>query len=81
MVQGPKAGDTVILLNVPAGLLDGLPQADQQAIIAVVGKPVLLVGYDEDGRAELEFDEGSVPYEHRQTIWVAPEYIRASLGP
>ena len=24
----------------------------------IVGKPVLLVGYDEDGRAELHFDDG-----------------------
>jgi hypothetical protein len=53
--------------------VDGLPEEDQRAITAMVGKPVTLVGYDEDGRAELEFDypvDGSTHY-----IWVAPEFM------
>lgn len=45
------------LKAVPPKLLNGLPQKDQRAITAMVGKAVLLVGYDEDGRAELEFDD------------------------
>jgi hypothetical protein len=42
----------------------------------MVGKPVMLTGYDEDGRAELEFDD---PFtgdsSHTHSIWVAPEFI------
>jgi hypothetical protein len=52
-----KIGTKVILTELPAGLLDGLPFDDQQAIKVVVGKPVLLAGYDESGRAELEFTD------------------------
>jgi len=59
--------------------LDGLPQQDQNAIVAIVGKPVLLVGYDEVGRAELHFDD---PFDvrtdessHTHSIWVDSEFI------
>jgi hypothetical protein len=53
----PKPGDRVILKECPAGLLDDLPAADQQAISAIIGKPVRLNEYDVDGRAELEFTD------------------------
>ena len=53
----PKPGDRVILTECPAGLLDDLPAADQQAISAIIGKPVRLNEYDVDGRAELEFTD------------------------
>ena len=76
----PKPGETVVLTTVPPGLLDGLPQEDQNAINAILGKPVLLVGYDEDGRAELSFDD---PFDvrtdvssHTHNIWVPPASIR-----
>jgi hypothetical protein len=59
--------------------LDSLPQEDQDAIVAIVGKPVFLVGYDEDGRAELHFDNPfdrrSGDYSHTHSIWVAPQFI------
>jgi hypothetical protein len=59
--------------------LDGLPQEDQNAIIAMIGKPVLLVSYHEDGRAELHFDDPfdvrTDDYSHSHSIWVAPEFI------
>ena len=65
--------------TVPSGLLEGLPQEDQNAIVAIAGKPVLLVGYDEDGRAELQFDD---PFDvqsdrdsHTHTVWVASKFI------
>jgi len=75
----PLAGEQVVLLALPPGLLDELPEENQRAIIAMVGKSVTLTGYDEDGRAALSF----VPPLHhfpdgRQrhaTIWVAPECI------
>jgi hypothetical protein len=69
----------VLLKSIPPGLLDGLPQEDQNAIVAIVGKPVLLVEYDEDGRAELHFDDPfdgrADGYSHTHSIWVAPEFI------
>ena len=54
-------GDKVLLKRVPPGLLDDLPQEDQKAIHDMVGKPVIFLGYDDSGRAELEFtDEDGV---------------------
>jgi hypothetical protein len=69
----PKPGDSVVLTVVPPGLLEGLPREDQTAIVEVVGKQVLLVGYEEDGRAELEFTDkhGTIHY-----IFVNPIFIR-----
>ena len=68
-----------MLKSIPPGLLDGLPQEDQNAIVAIVGKPVLLVEYDEDGRAELHFDDPfdgrADGYSHTHSIWVFPEFI------
>jgi len=53
----PLPGEMVVLTRIPPGLLDGLPQEDQNAIVAIIGKPVMLVEFDEDGRAELHFDD------------------------
>jgi hypothetical protein len=75
----PSPGETVVLTSIPPGLLDGLPREDQNAIVAMIGKRVLLVGYDEDGRAELHFDDPfdvrTDAYSHSHSIWVAPEFI------
>jgi hypothetical protein len=75
----PAAGEMVILTSIPPGLLEGLPQGDQNAIVAIVGKPVLLVDYDEDGRAELHFDDPfdvrTDDYSHTHEIWVTLEFI------
>jgi hypothetical protein len=68
----PEPGTTVVLVSVPPGLLNGLPQRDQRAISAIVGQPVRLVDYDDVGRAELEFTDrkGVIHY-----IYVQPEFI------
>ena len=68
-----KPGDSVVLTGVPPGLLQGLPIEDQTAIVEVVGKQVLLVGYEDDGRAELEFTDkhGTVHF-----IFVDPAFIQ-----
>ena len=75
----PSPGEMVSLTRIPPELLEGLPQEDQNAIVAMVGKPVLLVGYDADGRAELHFDDPfdlrTDDYSHSHSIWVAPEFI------
>ncbi len=70
-----RAGQPVVLIAIPPGLLDGLPDDDQRAITAIVGKAVMLCGYDGIGRAELEFDDPFNDSTH--TIWVAPEFIQA----
>jgi hypothetical protein len=76
----PKPGEMVVLTALPSGLLDGLPDDDQRAIQAIVGRPVLLRGYDEDGRAELHFDD---PFDtrtehssHTHSIWVGADFIK-----
>ena len=78
-MNDPKPGDLVILTQLPPGLLDGLPEDDQRAIRAIVGRPIVLVEYDDLGWVELEFDD---PFEsrtetssHTHSIWVAPEFI------
>jgi hypothetical protein len=74
MTEGdrPRAGERVVLVAIPPGLLDGLPDED---IAAIVGKPIQFVGYDDIGRAELEFDDPF--HDSTHTIWVAPEFIRS----
>jgi hypothetical protein len=69
----PNPGDTVVLMQVPAGLLNDLPSEDQEAIRDRVGKPIKLNDYDEAGRAELEFKDrdGILHY-----MYVQPRYIR-----
>jgi len=72
----PKPGDAVVLTDVPPGLLDGLPIEDQQAITQLVGKPILLTGYDEDGTAELEIRDDGADF---RFIYVSPEFIRKAV--
>jgi hypothetical protein len=71
----PRPGDMVVLIEVPPGLLDDLPMEDQQGISEIVGKPVRLNEYDEDGRAELEFKDGDG---HFHFIYVHPDFVRAA---
>lgn len=68
----PLPGDTVVMGEVPHGLLDGLPLEDQHAIRAIVGKPIRLNEYDDEGRAELEFtdSDGSIHF-----VYVSPDVI------
>ena len=78
-MNDPKPGDLVILTQLPPGLLDGLPEDDQRAIRAIVGRPVVPVEYDDLGLVELEFDDPFEPRteisSHTHSIWVAPEFI------
>jgi len=62
----------VVLREIPAGLLDDLPEEDQEAIREIVGKPVLLSGYDDAGRAELEFTDRNGNF---HSIFVAPAFV------
>ena len=69
----PKPGDSVIVAAVPPGFLDSLRTEDQQAVTAVIGKPILLKKYDDEGRAELEFtDDQRVIH----SIYLNPRLVR-----
>ena len=71
----PVPGETVVLTKIPPGLLDDLPIEDRNAISEVVGKPIALNEYDEDGRAELEFrDSDGI----KHFVWVNPRFIRSA---
>ena len=69
--RNPKPGDQVILKERP-GSFEDLPEPDQQKISAIIGKPVQLHGYDDNGRAMLLFTDadGELCY-----IFVSPELI------
>ena len=71
----PRPGDKVVLVKLPPGFLDDLPMEDQQAISEIIGKPIVLNEYDDDGRAELEFKDrnGVVHF-----IYVKPHFIRTA---
>ena len=62
----------VVLKALPPGFLEDLPLEDRNAISKVVGKPITLNGYEEDGRAELEFadSEGVIHF-----IYVDPKFV------
>ena len=65
----------VVLKALPAGFLGHLPKKDQEAISTMVGKQITLTGYDDDGRAKLEFTdmEGVI-----HTIYVDPSFLEKS---
>jgi hypothetical protein len=54
-ITKPKPGDKVILKALPPGFIDDLPEEEQRAISARIGRPIMLMGYDRGGRAKLEF--------------------------
>jgi hypothetical protein len=68
----PRSKDMVMLREMPTGLLDNLPTGDRRAISEIIGKPVRLNDYDNDGRAELEFIDrhGVIHF-----IFVRPEIL------
>jgi hypothetical protein len=66
-----EPGRLVILKGVPPGLLNGLPEEDKSAILAIVGTPVTFAGYS-FGQAELEFVDSAGD---NHTIWVEPSFI------
>ena len=68
-----KRGQKAIVTGLPQGFLDDLPEEDQAAIRAIVGKPIRFRKFDEAGRAELEFRESNGTLHF---IYLAPEFIR-----
>jgi hypothetical protein len=72
LIKKPKPGQKVILTALPPGLIDDLPAEDQIAISEVVGKPITLVQYEEDGRAVLEFSDKQGDF---HGLYVDPKFI------
>lgn len=70
--ERPAPGNTVVLNELPPGLIVDLPGEDQKAIREIVGKPILLLEYDDTGRAELQFtdSEGVIHF-----VYVNPKFI------
>jgi hypothetical protein len=61
-----------VLTGVPPSLLHGLPEEDQQAIRAIVGHPVTVVGVSH-GQTEVEFidDQGD-----GHSIWIDDGWLK-----
>jgi hypothetical protein len=72
MIPNPRVGELVILKELPKGLLGGLPAEDQDAIIEIIGKPIRVTGYEEDGRVGLEFTDSE---EVVHIIYVSPSFL------
>lgn len=72
-MKRPKPGNRVVLVKEPPHLFHGLSAKEQEAILEIIGKPILLVGYDADDRAELQFvDQNKIIH----FIYVDPIYIK-----
>ena len=76
--KAPSPEQRVVLGEVLPGLLDGLPPEDQQAIVEVVGKPVLLNEYTDQETAELQFTDGNGAINF---VYVSRSFIRHSADP
>jgi hypothetical protein len=70
----PKPGTRVIIHDVSPDLLLGMPEREQKALSEIRDKPVLLVGYDADYRAELSFRDRN---KSLHFIYLDPIYIKA----
>ena len=70
----PKPGHIVVLTALPPGFIDDLPEDEQRAISARIGRPIMLMGYDRGGRAKLEFmaQDDSI-----HTIYVDLKFVRS----
>jgi hypothetical protein len=69
-------GDVVIVCEIPASLLAGLPAEDQDAISAQKGQKLAIVDFDKSGAAELEFTDVK---DVIHTIWIEPVFLEKSI--
>lgn len=74
-MSGLEPGRPVTLSRIPLRLLSRLPAEAQEAINAIVGKPVIFGGF-KCGQMVLEFvdREGD-----GHTIWVEPSFLRHTI--
>jgi hypothetical protein len=71
----PKPGTSVIITKEPPDLFLGMDVNVRDAVSAILGKPILLVDYDADGRAELTFKDRK---KASHFVYVDPTYIKAA---
>jgi hypothetical protein len=71
----PKPGTRVLITHAPPDFLSGMAPNDRHAIAEILGKPVLLVDYDADGRAELSFSDRN---KSLHFIYIDPIYIKTA---
>jgi hypothetical protein len=67
-----KIGDKVILTTLPPGLLAGLPDEDQDAIILQVGAALTVTGFEADEVIVGFTDQAGDSH----SIWVNPTFIK-----
>jgi hypothetical protein len=72
-VTKPKPGDKVVRKALPPGFIDDLAKEEQRAILARIGRPRMLTGYDRDGRAEFEF---MTQHDSIHTLYVDLKFVR-----
>lgn len=67
--------NTVLLLGIPDGLLDDLPDEDQDAILKLIGKKLMIQGFHDNYKLEIEYiyPEGSKSF--CRSIWVNPSFV------
>lgn len=65
-------GDYVRIVDIPEEIPEGLPEEDQIAIRAQVGKIMVIQDFNNDGAAELEFVDDAG---HIHTIWIDPDCL------
>jgi hypothetical protein len=72
-----QKGDTVIVKEIPATLITGLPNEDQEAILECVGKAFRIAGFNSLGEAEIEFTDSS---NDGHTIWLETKSVEKQIG-
>lgn len=60
------------IVDIPEEIPEGLPEEDQIAIRAQVGKIMVIQDFNNDGAAELEFVDDAG---HIHTIWIDPDCL------
>jgi hypothetical protein len=71
----PKPGTRVVITKAPSDLLLGMTEKEQHAISGILNKPVLLVAYDADCRAELSFRDRN---KSLRFLYIDPIYIKTA---
>lgn len=71
-----KTGDSVRLLKLEVWFFKGIPADDVVFLKSCVGAQTEVIGFDDYGHAELEFERPAPEGEYRShTIWVDQDWI------
>ena len=72
-----KMGDIVVLRTLPPELIAGLPTKDVRAIASQVGQRMAVVGFDQYGNVELDFESSDGTL---HTIFVSGIQLRKEMS-